>query len=101
MPTVYVSMKPSANGKSPSNLIHAPIGKETITLVPVEIGNEKLNCIQAAQKDQSSYYILGYYSSNDALDGRFRRIKVRMADAKLQAKLRRSFSKENRAKPSC
>jgi VWFA-related protein len=43
--------------------------------------------IQAAQKDQSSYYILGYYSSNDALDGRFRRIKVRMADAKLQAKL--------------
>jgi VWFA-related protein len=32
--------------------------------------------IVQAQKDISSYYILGYYTSNGALDGRFRRIKV-------------------------
>jgi hypothetical protein len=29
-----------------------------------------------AQKDISSYYILGYYSTNEALDGHFRRIKI-------------------------
>jgi VWFA-related protein len=32
--------------------------------------------IVQAQKDISSYYILGYYTSNTALDGKFRRIKV-------------------------
>lgn len=32
--------------------------------------------IRQAQKDVESYYILGYYSTNDAKDGRFRKIKV-------------------------
>ena len=35
--------------------------------------------IQQAQKDISSYYILGYYSSNEKLDGRYRKIKVELA----------------------
>ena len=37
-----------------------------------------LGIIQA-QKDMASYYILGYYSTNVALDGRFRRIQVKLA----------------------
>jgi len=32
--------------------------------------------IANAQKEMSSYYILGYYSQNDKLDGRYRRIKL-------------------------
>jgi len=32
--------------------------------------------IQQAQKDMSSYYILGYYSTNANLDGHYRRIKL-------------------------
>ncbi len=32
--------------------------------------------IQQAQKDISSYYIIGYYSQNSKLDGRYRRIKL-------------------------
>jgi VWFA-related protein len=32
--------------------------------------------IQQAQKDISSYYIIGYYSTNDKMDGRYRRIKL-------------------------
>lgn len=36
-----------------------------------------LGIIQA-QKDIASYYILGYYSSNEALDGRYRRLKVQI-----------------------
>jgi VWFA-related protein len=39
-----------------------------------------------AQKDISSYYILGYYSPNTALDGKYRRIKVQIAN-NLSAKL--------------
>jgi VWFA-related protein len=34
--------------------------------------------IQEAQKDISSYYILGYYTSNAALDGKFRKIGVKI-----------------------
>jgi VWFA-related protein len=42
--------------------------------------------IQEAQKDISSYYILGYYTSNAALDGKFRKIKVQIGK-NLSAKL--------------
>jgi VWFA-related protein len=35
--------------------------------------------IRQAQKDVSSYYILGYYSTNPARDGRFRRLKVTLS----------------------
>ncbi len=50
MATVFVSYPATNNGKAPANLIHATVGKETVPLVPVDIGNEKLNCIQAAEK---------------------------------------------------
>lgn len=42
--------------------------------------------IAQAQKAISSYYILGYYSTNAALDGRYRRIKVKLENS-LNAKL--------------
>ncbi len=42
--------------------------------------------IVQAQKDIASYYILGYYSTNGALDGRFRRLKVSVGKNQ-QAKL--------------
>ena len=38
--------------------------------------NELSAGIVQAQKDISSYYIVGYYTTNAALDGKFRRIKV-------------------------
>ncbi len=39
-----------------------------------------------AQKDVASYYILGYYTTNDKQDGKFRRIKVEVGKS-LNAKL--------------
>ncbi len=42
--------------------------------------------IQQAQKDMSSYYILGYYTKNEKLDGHFRTVKITMRDPKLQAR---------------
>jgi VWFA-related protein len=41
--------------------------------------NDLAEGVVQAQQAVSSYYILGYYSTNPALDGRFRRIKVQLA----------------------
>ena len=38
--------------------------------------NDLAKGIQQAERSISSYYILGYYSANTALDGKFRRIKI-------------------------
>jgi VWFA-related protein len=43
--------------------------------------------IQQAQKDISSYYILGYRTTNEKLDGRFRTIKITFKDPALQARI--------------
>src|SRR5262249_23595550 len=43
--------------------------------------------IVQAQKDISSYYIVGYYSTNDKADGKFRAIKIDVNKAALAGKL--------------
>lgn len=43
--------------------------------------------IVQAQKDVASYYIIGYYSTNEALDGRFRRVKISINDNALRARI--------------
>jgi len=43
--------------------------------------------IVQAQKDLSSYYIIGYYSSNTALDGRFRQIKISLNNKPAAARI--------------
>ncbi len=43
--------------------------------------------IAQAQRDIKSYYIIGYYSTNGAKDGRFRRIEVKLNSKTLDAKL--------------
>jgi VWFA-related protein len=67
--------------------------QETLVSLATETGgkalldtNDLVQGIIQAQRDMDSYYILGYYSTNPALDGRFRRIQVRLK-APLQARL--------------
>jgi len=43
--------------------------------------------IVQAQKDMTSYYIIGYYSSNAALDGHFRRVKISLNNSALAGKI--------------
>jgi VWFA-related protein len=43
--------------------------------------------IVQAQKDILSYYIVGYYTSNDKLDGKFRRIKIGLKNDVVTARL--------------
>ena len=67
--------------------------QDTLTTLASDTGgkalldnNDLAMGIVQAQKDISSYYILGYYSTNSALDGRYRHIKVQIAK-NLTAKL--------------
>lgn len=67
--------------------------QETLVSLATETGgkalldtNDLVQGIAQAQRDIDSYYILGYYSTNAALDGRFRRIQVRLRRP-LQARL--------------
>jgi VWFA-related protein len=43
--------------------------------------------IQRTQEAMGSYYLLGYYSSNNTADGKFRKISVKLNNSKLAAKL--------------
>ncbi len=48
--------------------------------------NDLARGIVEAQKASSSYYLVGYYTANQALDGKFRRIRISLSDG-LQANL--------------
>jgi len=43
--------------------------------------------IVQAQKDMTNYYIIGYYSTNTAVDGHFRRIKITINDKSAMARI--------------
>ncbi len=65
--------------------------------------NELVLGITQAQEDLQSYYILGYYSSDEKKDGAFRRVDVKLtaeAQGRLQAKLdyRRGYFAEKEFK---
>jgi VWFA-related protein len=49
--------------------------------------NDLSRGVVMAQESVSSYYIIGYYSSNQALDGKFRKIKITLANNNESAKL--------------
>lgn len=49
--------------------------------------NELMTGIVQAEKAVASYYVIGYYTSNSALDGKFRRIKISLNSASISASL--------------
>ena len=68
--------------------------QETLATLAADTGgkamldtNDLTMGIRQAQEDMRSYYIVGYYSKNDAEDGKYRRIEVKMTGKDLAAKL--------------
>ena len=43
--------------------------------------NDFATAFQRIVDDNSSYYVMGYYSTNDRRDGRFRKIEVRVQES--------------------
>jgi VWFA-related protein len=56
-------------------------GRELVNYNDLSLG------VRQAAEAQTSYYVIGFYSTHLASDGRFRRIQVRLADAAMRAAL--------------
>jgi len=54
---------------------------------PLLDNNDLSMGIVQAQKDVSSYYIIGYYSTNEKMDGAFRKVDIKLKTAALSTKL--------------
>ena len=68
--------------------------QETLVTIASDTGgkamldtNDLTMGIRQAQEDINSYYIIGYYSKNEAEDGKYRRVDVKLASKDLAAKL--------------
>lgn len=53
--------------------------------------NDFANAFQRIVDDNSSYYVMGYYSSNDKRDGRFRKIDVKVNKPGLTVRARKGY----------
>lgn len=53
--------------------------------------NDFANAFQRIVDDNSSYYVMGYYSSNDKRDGRFRKIEVKVSKPGLTVRARKGY----------
>lgn len=66
--------------------------------------NDFRNGFDRIQRDNSAYYLIGYYSTNERRDGKFRKITVRLKRPGLQVRARRGYvaakGKENKPAPS-
>ena len=74
------------------------LGQDSLRVLSEETGGFAVvntNNIPAAfdrlVEENSSYYVLGYYPSNDRRDGRFRRIEVRVKKPGLTVRARRGY----------
>jgi VWFA-related protein len=54
--------------------------------------NDYRNAFARILDDSSSYYVLGYYPTNDKRDGRFRNIQVRVLKPGLKVRTRRGYN---------
>jgi VWFA-related protein len=54
--------------------------------------NDFSSAFSRVVKDNSAYYVLGYYPKNDRRDGRFRRIEVKVKGPGLEVRSRRGYT---------
>lgn len=84
---------------SPSSLMNEMrLEHDSLRVVAEETGglavlnqNDFRTAFARILEDNSSYYVLGYYPTNDKRDGRFRKVEVRVKDPALRVRARRGY----------
>jgi VWFA-related protein len=84
---------------SPSSLINEMrLEHDSLRVVAEETGglailnqNDFRTAFSRILEDNSSYYVLGYYPTNDKRDGRFRKVEVRVKTPGLRVRARRGY----------
>src|SRR4029079_18310716 len=54
--------------------------------------NDFRNAFSRILEDNSSYYVLGYYPTNEKLDGRFRNVQVKVLKPGLKIRARKGYA---------
>ncbi|MGH9329644.1 MAG: VWA domain-containing protein, partial [Vicinamibacterales bacterium] len=54
--------------------------------------NDFAKAFDRVVRDNSAYYVLGYYSSNERRDGRFRKVSVRVSRSGLEVRARKGYA---------
>jgi VWFA-related protein len=84
----------------PVNVDHAILRHRLETLHDMALATDGLAVVgsndldkglQRISDDLTSYYLLGYYSTNTKLDGRFRRLQVKVKQPGVQVRARRGY----------
>jgi len=95
--TGFTAQDPSL---SPANLMNEMrLEHDSLRVVSDETGglailnqNDFRTAFTRILEDNSSYYVLGYYPTNDKRDGRFRKVEVRVKKPGLRVRHRRGYS---------
>ncbi len=89
---------PSTGISSTSMLDELRLSQDSLRTLSEETGgfaavnrNDFDGAFERVVRDNSTYYLLGYYPQNERRDGRFRRIEVRVKRPGLQVRFRRGY----------
>jgi VWFA-related protein len=90
---------PADGSVKPSDLMaEMRLEQDSLRVVADETGgfavlnqNDFRNGFSRILEDNSSYYVLGYYPTNDKLDGRFRNVQVKVLKPGLRVRARRGY----------
>ena len=89
---------PSTGISSTSMQSELRLAQDSLRVLSEETGgfaavnrNDVDGAFERVVRDNSTYYLLGYYPTNERRDGRFRRIEVRVKRPGLQVRFRRGY----------
>ena len=90
-PTLHLSLQSFQDSLRLSQDSLRSLSEETGGFAAVN-SNDFTNAFTRVVKDNSGYYVLGYYPKDERRDGRFRRIQVKMSRPGLEVRSRRGYT---------